>query len=443
MTPETRYTQSGEVNIAYQVFGEGEIDVVLIPGYVSHIELVWEHPPVARFLERIGAFARVIAFDRRGSGLSDRVEQPPTLEQRMDDVRAVMDAAGSQRAALIGISEGVTMGILFAATYPERVSALVCSGGMARSTWAPDYPWANDVQALLESGAELMLPSFGSGATVEVAAPSQADNDEVRRFFGRAQRASASPGMLAGLTLMFFDLDVRAAAPLVQAPTLVIHRTRDRLVNIGNARWLADNIPGARLIEEDGDDHVPWYQGADEWIAAVQEFLTGLRPVPQGERILATVLFTDIVGSTEMATELGDSRWVELLEAHLLDVRSSLSRWRGRAIKSTGDGFLATFDGPARAIRCAQEIETTARQHGLRVRAGVHTGECEEIGDDDIGGVAVHIAARVCSLAGADEVLVSRTIRDLVAGSGLEFEGRGHHQLKGVPGEWELLAVSS
>jgi class 3 adenylate cyclase len=440
-TPETRYARSGDVHIAYQVFGAGELDLVLIPGYVTHVELVWEHPPAALFLERLASFARVITFDRRGSGLSDRVPEPPTLEQRMDDVRAVMDAAGSERAALVGISEGVTMGILFAATYPERVQALVCSGGMARSTWAEDYPWANDAQALFESGYELLLPTFGDGSLLDVAAPSQSDNEGTRAFFARMQRASGSPGMLAGLVQMFIDLDVRDVVPSVHVPALVLHRTRDRLVNIGNGRWLAEHLPNARLVELDGDDHVPWYEGTDEWLGEVEEFLTGARAERDRERILATVMFTDIVGSTKLAAELGDRRWREILERHHELVRDCVAQSRGRPIKSIGDGFLATFDGPARGIRCAQQIEAESRPLGISVRAGLHTGECEMLADD-IGGIAVHIAARVSALAGGDEVLVSRTVRDLVAGSGLEFEDRGRHALKGVPDEWDILAVS-
>jgi class 3 adenylate cyclase len=359
----------------------------------------------------------------------------------MDDVRAVMDAAGCERAALVGISEGVTMGILFAATYPDRVEALVCSGGMARSTYAEDYPWANTTDGLLESGFELLLPTFGDGSLVEVAAPSQAENPATRAFFARMQRASASPGMMAGLVQMFLDLDVREIVPTVHVPALVLHRTRDRLVNVGNGRWLAETLPDARLVELDGDDHVPWYEGADEWLDEVQEFLTGSRVDPDVERFLTTVLFTDIVDSTHTAAELGDHHWRALLEQHYEVVRAALVRWRGREVKSIGDGFLATFDGPARGIRCAQEIIECSRPLGIRVRAGLHTGECEAIGRD-IGGMAVHIAARVSALARADEVLASRTVRDLVAGSGIAFEDRGRHVLKGVPDEWDVLAVT-
>jgi class 3 adenylate cyclase len=439
--PETSYARSGDVHIAYQVFGAGDLDLVLVPGYVTHIELLWEHQPSARFLEALASFARVISFDRRGSGLSDPVAGAPTLEERMDDVRAVMDAAGSERAALLGISEGVPMSILFAATYPQRVHGLVCSGGMARSTWAEDYPWANPADALVESLTELILPNWGDGSTVEFGAPSQADNPETRAFFARLQRAAASPGMLRGLARMFLELDVRDVVPTVRAPALVVHRRHDRLVNVRNGRWLAEHLPNARLVELDGDDHIPWYGGADEWLGEVQEFLTGARAAPETERILATVLFTDIVDSTRTAAELGDQRWRDVLERHQRAVREALARFAGREVKSTGDGFLATFDGPARAIRCAREIVESSEPLGIHVRAGLHTGECEAM-DDDIGGIAVHIAARVSALAGPGEVLVSRTVKDLVVGSGIEFADRGTHTLKGVADTWQLHAVA-
>jgi class 3 adenylate cyclase len=429
------------VHIAYQVFGGGELDIVLVPGFVTHVELVWEEEHFARALESLASFARVINFDRRGSGLSDPVAEAPTLEQRMDDVRAVMDAASSKRAALIGISEGVAMSILFAATYPDRVQALVCCGGMARSTEDVDYPWAAPAEALLESGRELVIPHWGEGAIIEVAAPSQADNPEARAFFARMERASASPGMVASLSQMFLDIDVRDVVPSVHAPTLVLHRRHDRLVNIGNGRWLAQHIPNARLVELPGDDHILWYEEPELALAEVQEFLTGTHYTPEPERMLATVVFTDIVDSTRTAAEFGDRRWREVLEGHQRTVRAALGRFGGREIKSTGDGFLATFDGPARAIRCARMIIDSSGQLGIRVRAGVHTGEIEVMGDD-IGGIGVHIAARVSALAGPSEVLVSRTVKDLVAGSGIDFSDSGAHTLKGVPDTWQLYAVT-
>jgi class 3 adenylate cyclase len=440
--PETKYARSGDVHLAYQVFGGGELDIVVVNGFVTHVELVWENEPWARALETLASFGRVINFDRRGSGLSDPVSDAPTLEERMDDVRAVMDAAGSERAALLGLSEGVPMSILFAATYPDRVQSLVCCGGMARSTEAEDYPWGMPVEALQEAGFELILPHWGEGAIVEVAAPSQADNPESRAFFGRMERASASPGMMAALATMFLDIDVRDVVPTVHAPTLILHRRHDRLVNVRHGRWLAEHMPNARLVEIPGDDHTFWYEHPELALGEIQEFLTGVQYQPEPERVLATVVFTDIVDSTRTAAEFGDRKWREILERHQGTVRAELGRFGGREVKSIGDGFLATFDGPARAIRCARSIVDTSENLGIRVRAGVHTGECEVMGDD-IGGIAVHIAARVSALAGPSEVLVSRTVKDLVAGSGLEFSERGVHTLKGVPDTWQLYAAAA
>jgi class 3 adenylate cyclase len=439
--PETRYARSGDVSIAYQVFGEGELDLVFVSGLACHLEIMWEYEPSRRLLEGLGSFSRVMIFDRRGSGLSDPVAEAPALEVRMDDVRAVMDAAGSDRAALLGISEGVPMSLLFAATYPERVQALVCYGGTARATWADDYQCAIPAEALVESTVELLAPHWGDGSIAEVTAPSQADNPEARAFIGRMARATASPGMIWMLTKMFMDLDVRDIVPSVHAPTLVLHRRHDRLVNVRHGRWLAEHLPDARMVELEGDDHDPRFEGRDEWVGEVQEFLTGARAVQEPQRVLATVLFTDIVDSTRTATELGDRRWREVLEAHQGDVRRALERFGGTEVKSTGDGFLATFDGPARAIRCASEVVESTGHGGIRIRAGLHTGECEVIGAD-IGGIAVHIAARVSAHAGPDEVLVSRTVKDLVAGSGIQFSDRGTHTLKGIEDEWQLLAVA-
>jgi class 3 adenylate cyclase len=379
-------------------------------------------------------------FDRRGSGLSDPVTEVPTLEVRMDDVRAVMDAAGSRRAALVAISEGVPMSLLFAATYPERAQALVCYGGTARATYAEDYPWAVPAEALVESTVELLAPSWGDGSIAEVTAPSHAEDPEVRAYIGRLQRATTSPGMIWLLGKMFMELDVRDIVPSVHTPTLVLHRRRDRLVNVRHGRWLAEHLPNARMVELEGDDHDPRYERVDEWLGEVQQFLTGARADREPQRTLATVLFTDIVDSTRTATELGDQRWREVLEGHQRDVRRALDRFKGREVKSTGDGFLATFDGPARAIQCAREIIKSSEPRRIRIRAGLHTGECEVMGDD-IGGIAVHIAARVAARAGAGEVLVSRTVKDLVAGSGIQFSDRGTHQLKGISDTWQLHAV--
>jgi len=428
------------VHVAYQVFGEGDLDLVLVTGFVTHIELIWEHEPAARLLQSLGSFARVIQFDRRGAGLSDPVATAPTLEERMDDVRAVMDAAGSERAALVGVSEGVPMSIMFAATYPERVQSMVLIGGMARSTYADDYPWPLPVEALMESAGEFVLPYWGQGTMVEVVAPSQAEDPEARAWFARIERATASPGMLASLAQMFLDIDVRDVVPTVHVPTLVLHRRHDRLVNVRNGRWLAEHLPDARLVELPGSDHSLLYEEPESALGEVQEFLTGTRSTPTPDRMLATVLFTDIVDSTKTATELGDRRWREVLEGHQRAVRDALTRFDGREVKSTGDGFLATFDGPARGIHCARAILDSSDPLGIRVRAGLHTGECEVMGDD-IGGIAVHIAARVSAYAGAGEVLVSRTVKDLVAGSGIVFTDRGTHELKGVPDVWQLYAA--
>ena len=438
--PETRYARSGDAHIAYQVFGEGDIDLVMIRGFIHHLELNWEHAPIARAQRAFASFARVIAYDRRGTGLSDPAEEAPTLEQRMDDLRAVMDAAGSERAALFGMSEGVPMSILFAATYPERVQALVCWGGMARTTEAPDYPIGTPAEALVQSGLELIIPYWGQGTGVEISAPSQADDPAARAFYARLERMGASPGMLARLGQMFNDTDVRHVVPSVRVPALVMHRRYDRLVNVRHGRWLAEHLPGARYVEVPGHDHPFEYEEFDLIFGEIEEFLTGVRTTPEPDRVLATVLFTDIVDSTRTAAAVGDRRWHAILDQHAATVRHEVERAGGRVVKSLGDGFLATFDGPARAIRGAQAIVAAAADEGVAVRAGLHTGECEVMGED-IGGIAVHIAARVSSLASSGEVLVSRTVRDLVAGSGLAFTARGVHELKGVPDAWELYAV--
>jgi class 3 adenylate cyclase len=442
MPPETRYARSGEIGIAYQVFGEGEMDLVLAFPFLSHLDLMWESPALSRFLRRLGSFARVLVFDRRGVGLSDPVARPATLEERMDDVRAVMDAAGSERAALLGMSEGATMCMLFAATYPERTSALVLWGAMARSTAAPDYPWAPEKEAVQEAQAELVAPLWGQGATIEIFSPSMAADPRAREFQARFERQAASPMRVAQLVEMFLDTDVRGTLPLIQAPTLVLHRRHDRAVNYRAARWLAEQIEGSRYAELEGEDHFPWVGDSDAALAAIEEFLTGVRPGPAPERVLATVLFTDIVDSTRLATELGDRRWRDLLEEHQKLVRDRLRRFEGREVKTTGDGFLAVFDGPTRAAECAWAIAGDMPALGIEIRAGLHTGEVELMGDD-VGGIAVHVAARIAALAGGRTVLASRTVRDLVAGSGIEFDSAGRHALKGVPDEWDVYSVVS
>jgi class 3 adenylate cyclase len=443
MPPETRYARSGDVGIAYQVFGEGGMDLVLAFPFVSHLDLMWENPAQVRFLERLGSFARVIAFDRRGVGLSDPVGSATTLEERMDDVRAVMDAAGSERAALFGMSEGAMMCMLHAAAHPERTSALVLWGAMARSTWVEDYPWAPPKEALLEADAELMSPFWGQGATLDVFSPSLADDPAAREYQARYERQAASPMRVDQLFRMFLETDVRETLPLIRTPTLIMHRRGDRAVNYRAARWLAEQIEGSRYVELEGQDHFPWVgEGGIDAIDEVEEFLTGVRPGPPTERVLATVLFTDIVDSTRLAGELGDRRWRDLLERHQERTRAQLSRFAGREVKTTGDGFLAVFDGPTRAAECARAIADAMPALGIEVRAGLHAGEVELMGED-VGGIAVHVAARIAALAAAGEVLASRTVRDLASGSGIEFAAAGRHALKGVPDEWDVYSVVS
>lgn len=440
--PPTRYARSGDVSIAYQVVGEGPIDLVAVLGFATHLELQWESPPFARFFERLGSFSRVIIFDKRGTGLSDPVAIAPTLEQRIDDVRAVMDAAGSERAALFGVSEGGPMSVLFAATHPERATALVLYGAMGRTTEAPDYPWASPADALRESALEFIAPFWGQQAEgmVELFAPSFAGDPRAVQLTERLERSAASPAMVQQIFEMFLDIDVRSVLPAIHVPTLVLHRHGDRVVNRRAGEHLAGQIPGARYVELPGIDHLPWAGDSEAVLGEIQEFLTGARSAPEPDRVLATVMFTDIVGSTERAAQMGDARWRELLAAHQTAVRDELTRFHGREVKTLGDGCLATFDGPARAIRCGQAIVAAAGSVGVPVRIGLHSGEVELIGED-VGGIAVHIAARVGALAGAGEVLVSSTVKDLVAGSGIRFEDRGARQLKGIEDDWRLFAA--
>ena len=440
MRGETRYARSGDVNIAYQVVGAGPLDLVLVPGWVSNVEVFWEEPSAARFLERLASFSRLILFDKRGTGLSDRVADMPGLETRMDDVRAVMDDAGSRRAALLGYSEGAAMCLLFAATYPERTSALVIVGGFARRIWSPDHPW-NPTAEQREHFLEQMAREWGGPVGVEERAPSMAGEPRFRNWWARFLRLSASPGASAALLRMNTEIDVRHVLPAIRVPTLILHNAGDRTIPVGSGRYMAEHLPGARYVELSGEDHLPFVGNADEILDETEEFLTGIRPGPEPDRVLATIMFTDLVDSTRRAAELGDRRWRDLLEAHHVLVREQLERFRGREIDTTGDGFLAAFDGPARAVRAATAIVTGLREAGLDVRVGLHTGECEVIGPA-LGGIAVHIGARVAALANGGEVLVSSTVKDLVAGSGLCFTDRGVHTLKGVPGEWHLYAAS-
>jgi class 3 adenylate cyclase len=439
--PETRYAKSGDTYIAYQVMGEGPFDLVLVPGFISHLDMQLEMPLTASFFARLASFCRLIRFDKRGTGLSDRVSAIPTLEERMDDVRAVMDAAGSTRAALLGFSEGGPMSIVFAATYPQRTSALILYGAFAREAWAPDNPWGTTDEQLAAS-LKSREENWGQGKSVDRFSPSLAGDEELRKFTGRLERASASLGAALTLIRMSQGIDVRHVLPTVGVPTLVLHRTGDLPVNVENGRYLARHIKGAKYVEFPGIDHNPWVGDANSILGEIEAFLTGARREidPDLDRVLATVLFTDIVGSTTRVVELGDRAWKDLLTQHHLLVREQLRRHRGREINTAGDGFLAAFDGPARAVRCGRAIADAVKKLGIHIRAGVHTGECEVMGEE-LGGIAVHIGARIGALAAADQVLVSSTVRDLVAGSGLSFEDRGTHTLKGVPGEWHLLAA--
>lgn len=440
MEPETRYARAGDVRVAYQIVGEGRRDLVLVPGFVSHLELVWEYPPYERFMRRLASFARVIVFDKRGSGLSDPVGAAATVEERIDDIRAVMDAAGSESADVFGWSEGALMAAVFAAGFPERVSALVLYGSFARGTPAEGYPWASPPEAWELALQEDEEEFWGQGVSLLMVAPSAFEDEALVRWWARFERQSMSPTMARAALRLCMELDIRDVLPTIRVPTLVVHRTDD-VLPVEGARWLAEQIQDARFVELPGDDHWPWISEPDEIVDEVDEFLTGERHESEPDRVLATVLFTDIVGSTERAAALGDRRWRDLLDQHDRLVRRELERHRGRAVKTTGDGVLATFDGPARAINCARAICERVRPLGIEARAGVHTGECE-LRNGDVGGIAVHIGARVADMAGPGEVVVSGTVKDLVVGSGLAFSERGTHSLKGAPGEWPLYALT-
>jgi pimeloyl-ACP methyl ester carboxylesterase len=437
MTEPIRYARSGDVNIAYQVSGGGTFDLVLVPGFFSHLEIDWEHPEHARFLDRLGSFARLIRFDKRGTGLSDRSVGLPDFETRMDDVRAVMDAAGSEQAALFGYSEGGPMSILFAATYPERTRALVLYGTYAkRSDPDGDYPWAPTMEERARVASELEA-TWGDGADVSTMIPDA--EPAMEEWFQRRGRAGLSPAGARDLILMNSKADVRELLPAVHCPTLVLHRTHDRDSHAAEGRYIAERIPGARLVELPGHVHVPFVD-PDQVLDEVEEFLTGVRPTAASDRVLATILFTDLVRSTERVSALGDAAWSRLLRSHDEAVRRELARYSGDEIDAAGDGFLALFDGPARAIRCGGAIGDALGRLGLQVRAGVHTGEVER-SEGRPRGIAVHLAARVMATAGPGEVLVTQTTRDLVEGSGLQFQDRGEHELKGIEGARRLFAA--
>jgi class 3 adenylate cyclase len=449
--PDTRYALSGDVSIAYKVVGEGPFDVVFVAS-VSHVELAWTVPdlPHGQIPERLASFARLIYFDRRGMGMSDRVSGAPTLEARMDDIRAVMDAASSSRAALFGWIDGAPLSALFAATYPERVSALVLLGSFSRRIWAPDYPWGLVDEQFRAANDVFMRVFYGSQTegieALRLITGEGPDDDELRRDVEFVRRACGSPNAWRAYLDLYRDFDVRHVLPAIRVPTLLIHGAEAGLIMpIEGARHMAQQIPGAKLLELPGESQVPWGPGLEQTLDATEEFLrdvwvSGAWDEPEPDRVLATVLFTDIVGSSERAAELGDRAWRELLQRHHELVRRQLIRFRGREVDTAGDGFLASFDGPARAIRCAQAIVDGMGAIGLEVRAGLHTGECEIL-DGKVAGIAVHTGARVASRAEPNEILVSSTVRDLVAGSGISFEDRGSHELVGVPGEWRLYAM--
>jgi pimeloyl-ACP methyl ester carboxylesterase len=441
--PETRYARSGDVSIAYQMVGEGPFDLVYVPPFVTHVERWWDLPPLAPSLKRAASFSRLILFDKRGTEMSDRVAGAPTLETRMDDLRAVLDAAGSSRAAVFAASEGAAMAILYAATYPGRTAALVLRSAYPRTMWAPDFPWGRTEEGYrLE--VERQLAIFGPHAQAEEAVRmlGRYSDDQAAQMV-EYWRQSASPGTVEALALMNKQIDVRHVLPSIRVPTLLLHGSEDEVVPVEVARYMAERIPGARLLEIAGAGHLAVGQASASIGDELQRFLTELWDSggwddSESERVLSTVLLTDIVGSTERAVDLGDHAWRDLLAQHHALIRRHLARFRGRELDTAGDGFFATFDGPARAIRCAHAIVESVRDLGLEVRAGLHTGECEVI-DGKIVGIAVHTGARLASLAGAGEVLVSSTVKDLVAGSGIVFEDRGTHDLKGV-GEWHVYA---
>ena len=435
--PKTQFTRNGDVHIAYQVVGEGPLDIVYVPGWISHVELAWELPELVRGFKRLASFSRLILFDKRGTGMSDPVpnDQLPTLEQRMDDVRAVMDAVGSERAAVFGASEGGNMSLLFAATYPQRTIALCTFGCFSKRIWSPDYPWAptpEERQATYDAIERDFANAFKD------LAPSLSAERYAQHV--TYYRRCTSPGAALALLKMNTQIDVRHVLPTIRVPTLVMHRRDDLDVKVEEGRYLADHIPGARFLELPGADHAWWTQDSDLIVDEIQELVTGTKPPPEPDRILATVLFTDIVASTERAATLGDRAWRDLLESHHAVVRKEVLRFRGREIKTVGDAFVLTFDGPARAVRCGCAIRDAVAQLGIEIRAGAHTGEIELHGED-IAGLAVHIASRVLAAGQAGEVIVSSTVKDLTAGSGINLSDRGVHTLKGVPDEWRLFAV--
>jgi pimeloyl-ACP methyl ester carboxylesterase len=441
--PETHYAAVDGTHIAYQVVGDGPFDLLHIPGFVSNVELAWEEPSYDHFLRRLSSFARLITFDKRGTGMSDRLptDRLPTLEERMDDILAVLDEIGSERVALFGHSEGGNLSVLFAATYPERTIALATTGIFASRIWSPDYPWAPTPEQRARDIEEIEH-DWGGTSWLEHLVPSCAQDHAFKQQLATYFRRSASPGAAAALMKMNTQIDIRAILPAIRVPTLVVHRTGDRDVQIEEGRWIATQIPGARFAELPGEDHIPWVGDADRLLDVVEEFFTGAPAVTSAERQLTSLLFTDLVDSTGRLSQVGDRAWRDTLDRHHRDVRRQLTRYRGREIDTAGDGFLASFDGPGRAISAAIAIRDGADRDGLAIRVGVHTGEVE-IHGPKFAGITVHVGARIAATARPGEILVSRTVRDLVAGSGLVFADRGLHTLKGVPDDWHLYAVQA
>jgi pimeloyl-ACP methyl ester carboxylesterase len=439
--PLTRYAVADGVHIAYQTIGDGPRDLLFVPGFVSNVEHWWDEPAATRFFERLAAFSRVILFDKRGTGLSDRVADVAVLERRVDDLTVVLDAVGAGHAVVVGASEAGPTCAVFAATHPERVSALVLVGAMARWTSAPDYPWARSALTY-KMVMRTMQASWGTGITMPLYAPSRWADAGLRSWWARLERTGAGPGALHALLEANMNLDVRPVLPSIRVPTLVLHSVGDRAVKIGGSRYIASVIPDAKFVQLPGSDHVFFGSDSDALLVEIQEFVTGVRPPPGADRVLATVLFADLVGSTELLARIGDERWRSLLAEFRRLVRTELGRSGGREIDNPGDGFLASFDGPARAVRCALAIRAALGSIDLSVRQGLHTGEVEIVGAK-LEGLAVHLGARVAGAASGGEILVSSTVKDLVAGSGLRFTDRGTHQLKGVPDEWHLYAVAT
>ena len=436
---DVRFARSGDVNIAYRVVGNGPIDLVYAQGSYTHLDVYWELPAFRHYCERLAEFSRLILFDKRGYGMSDRVPGATTLEERMDDIRAIMDAAGSERAAIVGESEGGPLALLFAAAHPERTRALILQGAEVRERADEEWPWGEATQAEHEASMASLPERWGQGTGIWAIAPSLEGVEWARAWRSRLQLNAATPSAAEAFMRMAFEIDVREIVPSVNVPTLVVHAAGDRVCHVENGRYLARNIAGARLVELPTDDHVPWFD-PEPTVAEIREFLTGTREAASPNRLLVTILFTDMVTSTELAASLGDRRWRDLLEHHHAIVRRELARFDGREIDTAGDGFFATFDGPARAIRCARAIVAAAASSGIGIRAGLHTGEVEVL-DDKVAGIAVNIGARVAGHAAPGEILVSSTVRDLVAGSGITFVERGQAALKGVEGTWQVFGV--